>query len=282
MLCAAPPADGSSRNSIRASSSASCRPLTPVTGRWAKSAGVSVDRPERRKDEVAAGGQRPVDRERGREEQAGPQVREQDERERDHDGDEDEEQLVDARQRVRGDAAAEQAVQQVGGVVAREQRAVEVGQTAVERLAAEQRHDALEVAIGEVGDVEADQGAADRQRPRGGPARAAGAEHDVRGHQQRDERGRDHEAPEADAGGVAQRHTRLARHDQRRNERDGGYDRSRGDGAPRGRRVVRERSSGHAAFIRCDHRREFCLDLGVDAMRGHSTVATLAVPWPGS
>ena len=95
---------------------------------------VGVDRPERRQQEVAPGGERPVDRERGRQEEAAPQVGQDDERDRDRDRDEHEEQLVDGRQRVGGDPAAEHAVQQRGGVAAREQAAVEVAEAAVEQL----------------------------------------------------------------------------------------------------------------------------------------------------
>jgi hypothetical protein len=218
---------------------------------------LGVDRPERRQQEVAGGSQHPVDREGGREEEARPQVREDDERERESDRHEHEEQLIDERQPVRGDPAAEHAVEQGGGVAAGEQAAIEVGEPAVEQLVGPQQgHDALEVAIGQVGDVEADQGADDRREPRGVPARAAGAEGDVEPDQHRDQRRCDRKAPQADPGGVAQGHSGRARGDQRRGQRDGGHRRSSRHRAPRGRLAVGVLSGGNAAFIRCDHRRK--------------------------
>ena len=72
---------------------------------------------------------------------------------------------------MRHDPAAEQAVQERGGVVAEEQVAIDVRELAVEQVVRpQQRDDALEVAVGHVGRVEADQRPADGQRAAGRPA----------------------------------------------------------------------------------------------------------------
>ena len=79
-------------------------------------------------------------------------------------------------------------MQQRRGVVACEQRAIEVGELAVEEVAGtEQRHHALEVAVRQVAHVEAHQGGADRDAPVQRPALAPHARH---GRARREPRGR--------------------------------------------------------------------------------------------
>ena len=139
---------------------------------------VEVDRAQRRQQEVAADPQHPVDRLRRDVEQRRPQVGGEHEREPDRQRQEDDEGDIEGRQHVRHEAGAEQRVQQRGGVVAREQRAVGVGELGVEVVArAQQRDDRLQVAVGHVGRVEADQREARRRHPRGRPALAPDLRH---------------------------------------------------------------------------------------------------------
>ena len=71
-----------------------------------------------------------------------------------------------------GDAGAEQAVQQRAGVVAEEDAAVERQQRRVEVLVGQEGQEALEVPVGQVGDVERQQPEADRADAAAVPALA--------------------------------------------------------------------------------------------------------------
>ena len=115
-------------------------------------------------------------------------------------------------------------MQQRGRVVTGEQGAIEVGQLAVEAVAGpQQRDDRLQVAVGHVAHVEADQRGARRDRPRRGPAlapdaahrrarrpararAAGGADRDVERDEQRHAEADEHEVERGDVVGVAERH----------------------------------------------------------------------------
>ncbi len=135
--------------------------------------GLGVDRSHRRQEEVASRPQQPVDRLCRRVEQAGPQVAREDERSRERHRDEREEQHVSRRHHMRGESGAQEGMHQRRRILAEEQGPVQIGELAVEVLRAQQRNDALEVAIGEVGQVEADQRAADGKAAAQAPALAA-------------------------------------------------------------------------------------------------------------
>jgi hypothetical protein len=214
--------------------------------------GLGVDRSHRRQHEVAARPQQPVDRLRRRVEQAGPQVARKDERSRERHRDEREEQHVSRRQHMRGDSGAQHGVQQRRRILAEEQGSVQIGQLVVEVLGPQQRNDALEVAIGQVGQVEADQRAADGKaagqapalaadrlhRSHGRPQRvrpASGADHDVEHDKHRDQCEDQQQTPPRDVIGIAQRQARGVRDEHRGNERDEGHHRPGEQHLPRRR-----------------------------------------------
>ena len=144
-------------------------------------------------------------------------------------------------------------MQQGGRVAPGEHAALEVGEVAVEEhVRSQQRHDALQVAVGEVGGVEADQREGDDPEARRGPAlapctahvgerrqppapAAGGADDDLEDHQQRDQPGGDEEASEGDAAGVPQRHARLGGRDERHETRRGCHEGTGEDAAGRQR-----------------------------------------------
>ena len=152
------------------------------------------------------------------------------------------------------DPDAEQAVEERRRVVAGEERAVEVGQRAVEvGVRPEQRDDRLEVAVGHVGHVEADQRDAHGHHPRRGPALAAygaqrrprrpspgraasGADRDVERHEQRHAEAHQREVQRGDVVGISQRHVGGVRRDQSDEHGEEGDERSRQHAAPAGRR----------------------------------------------
>ena len=108
----------------------------------------------------------PVDRLRRRVEERRAEVAREDERGTDRQRQEQDERDVERRQDLRREARPEQRVQQRRRVVAAEDRAVPVGELAVEEdLGADERDDGLEVAVGHVRHVEAEQRAAGHDRP---------------------------------------------------------------------------------------------------------------------
>ena len=123
-------------------------------------------------------------------------------------------------------------VQERGGIVAREEVAVQLGERPVEQLVRpQQRHDRLEVAVGHVAHVEAHDRRRHRQHPPGRPALAAdarqrrarrrarpGADRDVDPGQQHDAEDHEHEVERGDVVGIAQRHVDVVRCEQRRRE----------------------------------------------------------------
>jgi hypothetical protein len=157
-----------------------------------------------------------------------------------------------------GDAGAEQRVQQLRRVVAEEQVLVEVGELAVEqRVRPQQRHDRLQVPVGRVAEIEAEDAAADGDAARARPAlapharhrlarRAARADRDVEQHHHDDAAGDQHEVERGDVVGVAQRHVRPLRGPERHQQRDRGHDRAGQHLAP-GRRLLRVRGRGSSS-----------------------------------
>ena len=211
---------------------------------------VEVEGPDRREDEVAARAEQPGERERGRDEQARPQVRQQHEPGRQRQRDDGEEDHVDRRQRVRRPARAQQVVQRDVRVVTAQQPAVDVQQLGVEHVArAQERCDALDVAVRQVGHVEAgdrhrDDGEAARRparpadlgdRARGGhaPVRARGAHDDVEQQEPDGHRDGHGQAPDGDRVGIAQGDTCDRRRDARAQQRGRSDDRRRERRAPR-------------------------------------------------
>ena len=152
-------------------------------------------------------------------------------------------------------------MQQVGGIVAEEHAAVEVGELAVEDVVrAQQRDDRLQVAVRHVADVEADQRGARRDRarrrpalaPHGGhrrPRRAARAlapgraHRDVEPDEQHDAEADQHEVERGDVVGVAQRHARGVGGEQPDDDEEAGDDRpGQHHAPPRRRRGARDRA----------------------------------------
>ena len=144
-------------------------------------------------------------------------------------------------------------VQQVGRVVAEEHRAVEVGQLAVDEIRPQQRHDRLQVPVGHVAEVEAQQRGADGHRARRRPALAPDLPHrlarrparpraapradrDVEPDEQQHADADEHQVQRGDVVGVAQRHVGRVGRDEPDDEREGGHDRAGQDAAPARRR----------------------------------------------
>ncbi len=163
---------------MRSSRSICCRRVASVCGSSANHCRERVDRPERRQDEVRRRAEDPVDRQRCRVEQAQLQAVREHEREAERERQEHDERRVDRRQEVRGDAGAEEPMQQSRGVVTEEDGAIDVGELAVEEVpGAQERHQRLEVPVGEVRRVEAHERDGDRDRPAPRPALAAHGAH---------------------------------------------------------------------------------------------------------
>ena len=160
-----------------------------------------------------------------------------------------------------GTPDAERAVQQVGGIVAEEHAAVEVGELAVEDVVRpQQRDDRLQVAVRHVADVEADQRGARRDRPRRGPALAPHRGHrrprraaralapgrahgDVEPDEQEDAEADQHEVERGDVVGVAQRDARRVGGEQPDDDQEAGHDRpGQHHAPPRRRRRARDRA----------------------------------------
>ena len=248
---------------------------------------LEVDGPQRGQQEVAPRGEQPVDRLRGHVEEAGLQVAGEDQGERERARDEGEEDHVRARHEVGLDAGADQLMQQRRGIVPAEQAAVEIGQLLVEEVPRPDQGDhALEVAVRQVGHVEADQGGADGDSPRQRPALAPdardrrarrpararakpGADQDVEEYQHRDEAEEHREAPARDVVGIPQRQPYRVGREHRGEQRHQGHDRSRDQQPP-----MRGHAAGPwaprvlaAAFARRRHRGYACIGLGVDRHR---------------
>ena len=171
---------------------------------------------------------------------------------------------------------AEQVMDELGGIAAAEQAAIEVGQVAVEQVPRpEQGNHALEVAVRQVGHVEADQRAADDDPARQRPALAPDAldhrarrpprartptrpDQDIEPDQHRDEAEHHREAPAGDVVGVAQRQPGRVRREQRREDRDRRHHGSRDQHAPV-RRLLASSRSHHARFGRRRQRRYPCV-----------------------
>ena len=134
--------------------------------------GGDEDRPQRREHEVGDDAERPVEAERGDVPEPGDRVRRRDQGGAERDRHEGEEEQVHARQQVRGDAGAQQVVQERAGVVAEEQVAVERQQGRVVVLVGQEGEEALEVPVRQVGDVERHQAEADGAEAAAVPALA--------------------------------------------------------------------------------------------------------------
>ena len=151
------------------------------------------------------------------------QVAGEDQREADRERQEDDEGHICRREDVGLDAGAEQGMEQRGGIVAREQGAIEIGQLSVEEIPGPEQGDhALQVAVGHVGHVEGDEGGAGGEAPARGPALAPdaphrrsrwreaaratrGAQHDVERHEQHHAEAHQGEVQRGDVIGVSQR-----------------------------------------------------------------------------
>jgi hypothetical protein len=214
--------------------------------------GLGEDRPQGRQQEVARRAQHPVDRLRRGVEQPRLQVAREDQREADRQRQEDDEGDVRRREEVRLQAGAQQVVHQRARIAAPEHAAIELRQLAVEQLPRpEQRDDALEVAIGEVGRVEADQRGADgdsaRERPALAPdapqrrprrreaARGARcADQDVEPDQHQHPEADERQVERGDVIGIAQRQADRVGDQQRRHDGPGGHRRAGQRAAPAG------------------------------------------------
>ena len=236
---------------------------------------LEVDGSQRGQEEVAPGGEQPVDRLCGHVEETGLQIPGEHDGDGERRRDEGEEDHVRARHEVRADTGAEQLMHQRGRIVPAEQAAIEIGQLPVEQLPRpDQRNHALEVAVRQVGHVEADQGAPDRDSPRERPtlapdardrrarwparARAKpGTNQDVECDQQRNEAEDHRETPARDVVGIPQRQPCGVRREHRGGERDQRHHGSSDQQAPvrRPRAVPRAPRVLIATFARRRHRR---------------------------